>query len=156
MPTQDIAWDEDRGGPRNLLNLISYPNGCQFYKSAKEIFEWAPCGPHDQGRVVLPSIHLERLFRKAPVPDPKKLSNLKIISRCLDVPNYLADGLDLLIDEGLLEEADENGDVQDKTFEGIDELLEASDKLVRAALSARHRSTRHALGSCRWRRTTRR
>ena len=85
---------------------------------------------HDQGRVVLPSIHLKRLFRKAPVPDPKKLSNMKIMTRCLDVPNFLADGLDLLVDEGLLEETDEDGDVQDKTFEAIDELLEASDNLV--------------------------
>ena len=25
MPTQDIAWDEDRGGPRDPLNLISLP-----------------------------------------------------------------------------------------------------------------------------------
>ena len=95
MPTQDIAWDEDRGGPRNPLNLISCPIDCQFYKSTKEIFEWAPCGPHDQGRVVLPSVQLERLFRKAPVTDPKKLSNMKMMTRCLDVPNFLADGLQI-------------------------------------------------------------
>ena len=99
MPTQDIAWDEDRGGTRNPLNLISFPNDCQFYKSTKKVFEWAPCGPHDQGRVVLPSVQLERLFRKAPVTDPRKLSNMKVMTRCLDVPNFLAGGLDLLIDE---------------------------------------------------------
>ena len=40
----DIAWDEDRGGTRNPLNLISFPNDCQFYKSTKKVFEWAPCG----------------------------------------------------------------------------------------------------------------
>jgi len=130
MPTQDIAWDEDRGGTRNPLNLISFPNDCQFYKSTKKVFEWAPCGPHDQGRVVLPSVQLERLFRKAPVTDPRKLSNMKMMTRCLDVPNFLADGLDLLVDEGLLEETDENDDVQDKIFVDLDQLLDASDKLV--------------------------
>ena len=114
MPTQNIEWDEDRGGPRDPLNLISFPTDSQFYKSTKDVLEWAPCGPHDQGRVVLPSVHLERLFRKAPVPDPKKLSNLKAMTRCLDVPNYMAEALDLLIDEGLLEEDDEEGGVQDK------------------------------------------
>ena len=77
MPTQNIEWDEDRGGPRDPLNMISFPTDSQFYKSTKDVLEWAPCGPHDQGRVVLPSVHLERLFRKAPVPDPKKLSNLE-------------------------------------------------------------------------------
>ena len=35
MPTQDIAWDEDRGGPRNPLNLISYPNGASSTRAPR-------------------------------------------------------------------------------------------------------------------------
>ena len=119
MPTQDIAWDEDRGGPRDPLNLISFPDGGQFHQSTKKILEWKPCGPHDQGRVVLPSVHVERLFRKAPVNDPKKLNPLKVMTRCLDIQGYMADALDLLVDEGLLTEFDEHGDEQDRVFETI-------------------------------------
>ena len=33
MPTQVIALDEDRGGPRDPLNLISFPDGGQFHQS---------------------------------------------------------------------------------------------------------------------------
>ena len=131
MPTQDIAWDEDRGGPRDPLNLISFPDGGQFHQSTKNILEWKPCGPHDQGRVVLPSVHVERLFRKAPVNDPKKLNPLKVMTRCLDIQGYMADALDLLVDEGLLKEIDEGGDEQDTVFETIDDLTEKADKLVR-------------------------
>ena len=131
MPTQDIAWDEDRGGPRDPLNLISFPDGGQFHQSTKKILEWKPCGPHDQGRVVLPSVHVERLFRKAPVNDPKKLNPLKVMTRCLDIQGYMADALDLLVDEGLLTEIDEEGDEQDRVFETIDDLTEKADKLVR-------------------------
>ena len=109
MSGHDAAWDEDRGGPRDPLNLISFPMDGNLHKSTKKVLEWRPCGPHDQGRVVIPSVHIERLFRKSPVPDPKKLNPLKMITRCLDIDNYMADALDLLIDEGLLEEDDGDG-----------------------------------------------
>ena len=130
MSGHDAAWDEDRGGTRDPLNLISFPMEGKFYKSTKKVLEWQPCGSHDQGRVVIPAVHVERLFRKAPVPDPRKLHPLKMITRCLDVNNYLAEALDLLIDEGLLTELDEDDNEQDKIFETIDDLMEAADKLV--------------------------
>ena len=130
MTGHDAAWDEDRGGTRDPLNLISFPMDGKFHKSTEKALEWQPCGPHDQGRVVIPSVHIERLFRKAPVPDPRKLDPLKMITRCLDVNNYMAEALDLLIDEGLLKALDEDGEEQDKIFETIDDLMEAADKLV--------------------------
>ena len=46
-------------------------------------------------------MHVERLFCKAPVNDPKKLNPLKMMTRCLDIQNYMADVLDLLVDEGV-------------------------------------------------------
>ena len=99
MSGHDAAWDEDRGGTRDPLNLISFPMEGKFYKSTKKALEWQPCGSHDQGRVVIPAVHVERLFRKAPVPDPRKLDPLKMITRCLDVNNYMAEALDLLVIE---------------------------------------------------------
>ena len=131
MSGHDAEWDEDRGGPRNPNNLISFPKDGPFHTSTAKVLPWEDCGPHDQGRVVIPSQYVERLFRHAVVPDPKKLDPLKAMTRCLDITNYLADALDLLIEEGLLEATDEEGDVASKIFEDVNDLQEAADALVK-------------------------
>ena len=47
MPTQDIAWDEDRGGPLNPSNLISFPKDGPFHTSTAKVLPWEESGPHD-------------------------------------------------------------------------------------------------------------
>ena len=82
------------------------------------------CSSGVRAALTVVAVHIERLFRKSPVPDPKKLNPLKMITRCLDISNY-ADALDLLVDEGLLEEDDGDGGTQERVFESIDDLQEA-------------------------------
>ena len=47
-------WDEDRGGPRDPHNYISYPINGLVHHSTKNVWPWKACGSHDQGRVIVP------------------------------------------------------------------------------------------------------
>ena len=98
----DIAFDEDRGGPRHHNNYLSMPESGAFYQATKKIFAWESCGLHDSGRKIVPSICVENIFRKAPVPDPSRLRGKKLLTFCLDTNKFMVDALSLLIDEGLL------------------------------------------------------
>ena len=69
----DMEFDENRGGPRHHNNYLSMPESGAFYRATKKIFAWESCGLHDSGRKILPSVYVENVFRKAPVPDPSKL-----------------------------------------------------------------------------------
>ena len=130
MSGHDAEWDEYRGGTRNPSNYISFPQGGPFHASTIKVLPWTACGPHDQGRVVVPSQYVERLFRLAPVQDPKKLDPLKVMTRCLDISNYIGDALDLLIEEGLLEETDEEGNTASKIYEDVNDLQEEANRLI--------------------------
>ena len=77
---------------------------------------WRTCGGHDNGRHVTPSIYIEKLLRAAPVKDPAAFFRPEhFMTKCLDVP-YLASALNLLIDEGLLEEKDAQRNVVSKAW----------------------------------------
>ena len=130
MPPADIDWDENRGGTRNPENLISAPDDGTLYLSIKDVLPWTACGAHDTHRMVLPSYHVEQLFGKAPVTDASKLSTMSIMTRCLNITNFLADAVDLLISEGLFEEGDEDGHESTKVYDDIDELMYNANKLV--------------------------
>ena len=62
MMTMDAAFDEYRGGPPNLLNLISSPKHQEFHKATRDAIPWTEC-EHDAERVATPSILIEKMFR---------------------------------------------------------------------------------------------
>ena len=66
MVNHEIDFDESRGGPRHPFNYISSPPNGELRKATQKIFKWEPSGAHDPGRVKLPSVHIEAMFRRAP------------------------------------------------------------------------------------------
>ena len=44
-----------------------------MYKSTAKALPWLDCGDHDDGRKVIPSVHLEAMVRKATVSKPEEL-----------------------------------------------------------------------------------
>ena len=90
MTDLDAAWDEDRGGPTDSRNLISFPTGGDFYKATKAALPWSECGAHYEGRHVVASVFIEKLLRKAPVQDPSTFNTDHFMTKCLDVERYLA------------------------------------------------------------------
>ena len=130
MTSLEAEWDEDRGGTRNPQNLISFPINGIFHNMTKMVMPWGPAGAHANDRVVVPSAYVERLFRMAPVKDPHNLNQLKIMTRCLDVKNYMADALDLLYEEGLGTAQDDEGNDEEIVYATADDLQKAADKLV--------------------------
>ena len=129
--TCDAEYDEYRGGPRTAENRISFPNDGEFYLSTKGVIPWMECGQHDTDRMVSPSAYVERLFAKCPVHDPKKLSTVKFMERCLHAKRFLVPMLDMLVAEGLLEEEDDEGVVHRIEFETYDELCKRADKIMK-------------------------
>ena len=109
MTTHGFEWDEDRGGPRHPLNKISAPAAGKFCKATAKVLPWEKAGAHDNGndRAVVPSIYIERLFRRATVPDPESQAGHRILTKCLGLPEYLDAAVDLLIQEGLLIDEDQ-------------------------------------------------
>lgn len=132
MTTHDAAWDEDRGGNQGPDNLLSFPSDGEFYKATKKAIPWMECGAHDAHRMVINSIFIEQLFRRAPVDNPASLDTYRVMTKCLGVDEYLGDALDLLITEGLLMRVDEDGNECDDKYEFLDpyHLLARADKLV--------------------------
>ena len=127
----DIAFDEERGGPRHHNNYLSMPESGAFYRATKKIFAWETCGPHDSGRKIVPSIFVENLFRCAPIPDLSQLRGKRLITFCLDTNRFLVDALSLLVGEGLLR--DEEGEQEDDfiVYDYPEDILVKADKLVR-------------------------
>ena len=126
----DMMWDEDRGGPRTEFNLVSFPRDGAMHRATAKAIVWDKCGPHDQDRVVTPAIFIEKLFRNAPTPGPNSLEHHRILEKSLGVQEYMAPALQLLIDEGLLEDVDEDGNLTPRVYEIAGELQAAADKLV--------------------------
>ena len=83
-------------GPRVPHNYLSFPINGMVHHSTENVWPWLPCGSHDQGRVIVPAVYVEGLFRRAPVNDPSVLAPVKLIEKCLGVPEYLGDALELL------------------------------------------------------------
>ena len=130
MTDNDAQWDEDRGGPRSSRNWISFPKGGDFYNYTKDALDWTEPGARDPGRMLVPSIQVEALFRRAPVNNPIPLNIKKFLTHCLDVEGFLKDALQLLIDNGLLTEEDADGEEQPRSYKSFDELVRISDRLV--------------------------
>jgi hypothetical protein len=127
-----MEWDESRGGSRTPLNLISFPGGGDFVKATSDAIHWGwrDAGGHDPTRCLIPGVLVERLFRYAPVPEPTVLKTDRFLTKSLNVDTYLAEALDLLLDEGLLHDKDENGNLVLHKFKTYAELTERADTIV--------------------------
>ena len=109
MTTHDVVWDEDRNGPRTSNNFLSVPKEGMIHRAMKKVLPWQDSS-HELGiRMVIPSVEIEQLMRKAPVKNPNLLGTLKLVERCLDTTNYLDGALDLLIAENWLKTEDDDG-----------------------------------------------
>ena len=66
---------------------------------------------YESGRMIVPSVWVEGLFRKASVEAPHSLntSTDRFLVRGLGLNEFLSDALELLIEEGLLEDEDDDG-----------------------------------------------
>ena len=148
----DAVWDEDRGGPRHPDNKISLPAEGELYRATRDALEWLPAGAHDPSRCVIAGIHLECVFGKAPVKDPSTMSADRILTKSLDVHTYLAPGLDLLIQEGLIHDEEEDGSFTLHVFLTPHEFYKRADKLVLLRTSPCWRSQRQRWSG--WRAST--
>ena len=126
----DAAFDEDRGGPREPQNMISFPTNWDVHKSTKEVWPWQDAGAHSPGFSVVPSIFVEALFKKAPVPTPSDLTDHTVMTKCLDVTRYMEASLDLLVGEGLFHDEREDGSKVLIVFKHADELERRADRLT--------------------------
>ena len=95
-----LEWDEDRGGDRTPENYISCPDLARFYISTRKALPWEP-SRHESGRVIIPSVWLENLFRMAKVEGAHSLNSAtdRFLVRGLGLKEYLAEAIDLLLDE---------------------------------------------------------
>ena len=99
MSDVDMAWDEDRGGPRHADNLVSFPEDGEFYLSTKNVLDWRKCGVHDTARMVVPAVFVEKLFKLAPVKDPTELQEHLFLVKTLAIA-WLEPALELLLGQG--------------------------------------------------------
>ena len=130
MAAIDMVWDEDRGGPRNHLNLLSCPKDEPFVKATRDILPWSPGGIHAANTAVLPSVYAERLCRKAPCKNPNDMSRtIRMLTHCLDA-TFMAKVLHLLMEEGLFEATDNDGNVAERNFDSYDELRKMCGRML--------------------------
>ena len=83
MTSHGVEWDEDRGGPRNPENLISFPKDGMVHQSTVNVIPWADCGAHKVGSAV----ERKRIFpydeeATQSVRTPHADSKHKITCRC--------------------------------------------------------------------------
>ena len=81
MTSHGGDWDENFNGTRSPDNLSSFPGEGRLHTATVKVWQWRQSGAHAPGRVVVPSVAVEALFRKAPVTDKEKLNNIKVLSR---------------------------------------------------------------------------
>ena len=130
MGDVDMAWDEDRGGPRHADNLVSFPQDGQFYLSTKNVLDWRKCGTHDTARMVVPAVFVEKLFKMAPDKDPSELQEHLFLVKALVIA-WMAPALGLLMGQGLCTvDGDDTGDADTYEYETPNALQAEADKLV--------------------------
>ena len=115
-------YDEDRGGPRNANNYLSFTSAGVIFKATKGVWHWETPGAHEADqRMLVPSAYVEGLFAHAPVPEPGELQPERFLEKCLSWPAYISSALTKLISEGLFTHM-EDGEEVEHVFEDIDEL----------------------------------
>ena len=131
----DMGWDETaRGGPRHGHNFLSFPKPGILYKATEKVWPWVPPGVHENdNRMCIPSAYVEGLFGLAPVPDPDGLKQVKFMVKCLDT-SWMAPALQKLLDAGLTNTLDDDGEEVEKVFFDINQIYSKADELMKTML----------------------
>ena len=135
----DAKWAEELTTVADATNPISFPTGGLIHRSTRNALPWKPGrgnqGVADPGRVEIPGIYIERLFKFAKVKDPKKLTAMpgkdSFLVKCLGIKEYMDAALTYLIDEQLFEEEDDDGNVEVYEYTDMDDLYQQADKMVK-------------------------
>ena len=130
MTTHGITWDEDEGGTRDQFVCCTFPLNGVVHKATVKVLNWTDCGAYAPGRVKIPVVFIEQLFRRAPCDDPNIMKNHRFVEKVLGIPEFLNEALELLIQEGLFKDKDEEGEEQDVVYERHDLLVRKADALV--------------------------
>ena len=134
MTTNDtwVEWNEDRGGlhdPRNLLSVDKEALG--FYEATEGALPWDEAGSRDPDRVLLPVVHLEALFGRAPCNDPNIITSAaRIMTHTLSLEGFLQKALEVIIEEGLLTELGHDEEEVATSFDDFDALVDKADRIV--------------------------
>ena len=115
MTSIGVEWNENRTGNPDAEQLLSWDNNTEFYTATKKALPWRAGASTDPGRSIVPACYIERLFAKAPVQDPSTLEPDPFLCKCLGLEEYIAPALELLIDQGLLEDTDDEAPTARRT-----------------------------------------
>ena len=125
-------YDEDRAGPRDGNNYVSFPKHGVVHKATKKVWPWGPAGNHEQEeRVLVPGVFVEALFAHAPVPKPEDMSPVKFLVKCLSLEAYVGEAFTRLIDEGLFVELDDDDNEVDRVYDDPDDLYIKAEELIK-------------------------
>ena len=130
----DLEYDQDTN-PSKPEVLLSISVDEDLYKATVNALPWEAPADGDATRRVTPSVGLEALLAKAPVPDPSDLDQVEISGSTMAV-EALRDALEFLVDAGLLTEESEDDDDALKIFSDVTELCEAEFDSTKAKLKA--------------------
>ena len=80
----------------------------EFYKATRKVLPWEPEAGGDDTMRQIPAAHLERLLRRVGVPDPEYFNPKLFMEKTLHI-DFIAEALGTLVDNGLLDEEDDDG-----------------------------------------------
>ena len=132
MASLDITFDEHDGGDRDPKNFLAVPRDSEFHLAMKEALPWEP--GFASTRVKAPSAYFEGFLRKACKQNGRTIPReITFITRCLNVSDFLAPALQLMVEEGFLSEQAEEGEEGESTpivYEDYDAASRAADTMV--------------------------
>ena len=120
-------FDEDVGGPRTEKNLVSVDEDGMWHAATYNAWPWVSSTV--AGKVAVPSIYPERLFRKCKA-DSTTLTTLKFTERCLDTTLFMKPAATLLESNDFLVTQDDDDNEVPMVFDDEAHILEEADRLV--------------------------
>mmetsp|Transcript_20395 Transcript_20395/g.50920 ORF Transcript_20395/g.50920 Transcript_20395/m.50920 type:complete len:587 (+) Transcript_20395:419-2179(+) len=125
----DFDYDENQGSTAHTECLLSMETDNNFYVATSGAMPWREPDDDAGDRMVVPSIFVESLLRKAPVANPSTLNGKGCLSSVLGLA-FINKWLSVLVDE-LHMIAAEDGDTESvRDFKDFDELQLAADKCM--------------------------
>ena len=122
-----FEYDEALGNAPTRDSPFSVARHEDFFKATERVVPYRLPASGDATQAIAPLVFVEKIFRCAQVEDPSKLSGIPFLSRCLHLNNFLYDGLEFLLSEGLVEKEDDGTVIP---FDTVTELQEKADTLV--------------------------
>ena len=127
--THGGAFYEDLGGARDPNNMIAFPTNGFVHKATANVWIWTRCD-NAEGYHCTPSVHVESCFREAPVEDTNPLAAHCVMTKCLDVPEYLDGALECMTEHGLFHSIDTDGNKSICIYENPHDLALRADQIV--------------------------